>query len=1351
MGYEQSIEVKSPITAELSSHTTEEGRDVELFELDIHDDDLKTDQDKENYFSRIRRARIYMLVSKDDIPLLLFGGFATVVGALAPAVSSILMGRVFEVLSKYIQGKYDGFGDYMQAIRMSTMSIIILGAICIVFVWTTILCWMLIGENQGLRARTNILKTYITKPISWYEENEKVMGDLTQINRCVEELRAGTAEATALTLQNIVSICALLGTSLYYSWSVTLVMLASSPLIIAFAYIFARLTEKFTKQENTETSDAAKILDWSLISAKLVRLFSTQNYEYKRFEKAVLKCKRAFFKLSLVTSANMGIMRFIMLCMFVQGFWFGSSQVRKGKLTSGDVLTCFTSCLMLGETLKSTLPQIVTIQKAKVAISKIQQFVQVRKSKTIVSKFKKEIALDDTKNISLYPEACRGDIKFKNVDFAYPTRFESKVLKDVSIHFPAGQTTFLVGRSGSGKSTLSSLLLNFYAPNKGRVEIDGFNVSNLNTRWLTDNITLVEQSCTLFKDTIRNNILMGKVAAGTDDITEQQVNEACQMALLTEVIRELEDGLDTVVGPNGIALSGGQQQRVALARARIRDTPILILDESVSALDIVLRELIIAAIKTWRQGKTTIILTHEFSQIGKDDYVYLMEDGAVAEHGVRGQLEQSGSLFQRLASLQDTTVEKIHGGEIDEALKERPTFKVWADEQRETFVDRVGSRISTQVLSSINPLSFLGHNVEHELDNRELLERNIQRKRRLESRRGIAMVKASFENQDLENAEPEMKSEDERPDLTPILTIIKKMYQTVDQKVILFLGVLFSVLNGAVNPIFSYTFSKLLSGIVPQDDDVGSPHYLLKWSLIVIFLALFDGVSTFLKEFLLHYSSEIWIVSLRKRAFSAISQQGISWFGEKTNNPAEVSALLLNDSRDLRSLVSQFLVIISTAVVLANLGLIWALVCGWKLSLVCISLVPAFILTSGLYAGLLQSSENEYKNAVAELENQIYETVRGIKTIRVLRLENYFIQKFNERAETLKKVSRKRAIFTGMGVAVTNLLTFVVEGILLYYGMRLVGKGEYTSSQLMETFVLLLFSIMSCVQLVSDIPDISRGQRAATYIFRLLDLDASETETVGSKTITDYCEKDVLKFDRMSFCYPSLPDHKVLKNLSLKVQKGEHVAVIGESGSGKSTLTLLITRLFDVPHGSLFFEGEDINEIDVKWLRNAVALVDQKASFFDGTVRDNVTYGLEDVSEANVVEALKLANIYDFVVSLPEGLDSRIDTSLMSGGQAQRLSIARALVRNPRLLILDECTSALDSEGASKIADLIRNNLKQRTDMTVLIITHSEDMMKISDTVMTMKNGTICERGTFNELFNRRGELFRIVTAGMQG
>jgi ATP-binding cassette subfamily B (MDR/TAP) protein 1 len=1333
MEKQYNMEVSSPSTLESVSTV----RERVLYDLDIQDDIA---EEKSQFQQAVKKSLLYMLFIKKDIPFQIFAVLVTIAAALSPAISAILMGRVFDVLANLLNGKYSDYDDYMHHITLATMALLALGAGTIPLLWMTITSWMMIGEKHGSRARLLMLKTYLEKNLDWYESNnDQGVGDLTLLNRCVEELRAGNSEATALTLENFFTICALLGTSFYYSWSVTLVMLASSPIIITITLVFSKLIEKYTALENMESAKAAKIFDWSLSSAKLVRLFQTQAQEYRHFHDAVRLCKRAFVKLSLVSSLNMGSLRFIILCMFVQGFWFGSDQVRKGNVSAGDVLTCFTSCLMLGESFRSMLPQIITIQKANVAMRRIQGFIEIRSNK-VINYHDEKIT-----KISLYPGVCHGDIKFKNVDFSYPTRCQTQILKDVNLHFPKGNLTFVVGRSGSGKSTLSNLLLDFYSPSRGRVEIDGFSVSDVNKDWLTDNITLVEQSCTLFNDTIKNNILMGNNNPEINSTNENfKIQEAVQISLLQEVVRDLPDGLDTLIGNAGVQLSGGQQQRVAIARAKLRDSPILILDESVSALDIVLKDLIVEAVKKWRHGKTTIILTHEYNQIKEDDFVYLMEDGRVAEFGRRSDLElKPNGIFQKLSSLQDTTIVSEGNNEFV-GPKKNTTTNIESSE----FLHNASSRLSSQLLSSLNPLSMFNDKDEPSNDaNNHVLKKNIQRRR---NRRNL--------NKDLEmgtiKEEPsteEKKSQNERPELTPIKQIIIKMFKSIEKKSILFLGITFSLLNGAVNPVFSYCFAKLLVGIVPQsaDSDVGKPSYLLKWSLIVIFLALFDGISTFLKDFLLDYSSEIWVFALRTRVFNVISRQSLNWFTLKNNTASEINTLVLNDSRDLRNLVSQFLSIISTVIVLSSLGLTWALVKGWKLSLVCISLIPLFILVTSLYAGWLQASENEYKNAVADLETQLYEIVSGIKTIKTLKLNDHFRKKFDEKMNILYKVSKRRAFLTGFGVAVTTALTFVVQGILLYYGMKLIGKKEYTVNRTMETFTLLLFSIMSCAQLMNSIPEVSRGQRAGSYIFKILELLPSETETRGTKIPNEpNGRSDLVEFKNLNFSYPSAPNQRVLKRVSFKVAKNEHVSIIGESGSGKSTITLLLTRLFEFTDSSVFFHNEDINEIDVSWLRNKIALVDQKATFFDGTVYENLTYGLTNPNESKIIETLKMANVYEFVQSLPLGLQTRIDTSLISGGQAQRLSIARALLRDPQLLILDECTSALDSESSYRIAQLIQNNLK---GITVIMITHSEEMMRISDSVLTMKNGSLVEEGPFDELFNKRGELFRIVTAGLQG
>lgn len=225
------------------------------------------------------------------------------------------------------------------------------------------------------------------------------------------------------------------------------------------------------------------------------------------------------------------------------------------------------------------------------------------------------------------------------MSFAYPVRPDQDVLTSATFFFPAGETTFVIGKSGSGKSTLGNLLMQFYAPRLGDISIDGNSLSTLDISWLRNNITLVQQQSVLFNETIFKNIAFGRKDHGR--VRKKEVEKSIEIALLQHTIMDLPDGLDTLVGSGGNSMSGGQRQRVAIARARLRDTPILILDEATSALDPMTRSLVMDAIREWRTGRTTIIITHDISQILKDDYVYVLSKGVIVQEGYRYALERS--------------------------------------------------------------------------------------------------------------------------------------------------------------------------------------------------------------------------------------------------------------------------------------------------------------------------------------------------------------------------------------------------------------------------------------------------------------------------------------------------------------------------------------------------------------------------------------------------------------------------------------------------------------------------------------------------------------------------------------
>ncbi|CAI4565186.1 BTE_collapsed_G0031830.mRNA.1.CDS.1 [Saccharomyces cerevisiae] len=353
----------------------------------------------------------------------------------------------------------------------------------------------------------------------------------------------------------------------------------------------------------------------------------------------------------------------------------------------------------------------------------------------------------------------------------------------------------------------------------------------------------------------------------------------------------------------------------------------------------------------------------------------------------------------------------------------------------------------------------------------------------------------------------------------------------------------------------------------------------------------------------------------------------------------------------------------------------------------------------------------------------------------------------------MQQIASKRAIATGFGISMTNMIVMCIQAIIYYYGLKLVMIHEYTSKEMFTTFTLLLFTIMSCTSLVSQIPDISRGQRAASWIYRILDekhntleVENNNARTVGiaGHTYHGKEKKPIVSIQNLTFAYPSAPTAFVYKNMNFDMFCGQTLGIIGESGTGKSTLVLLLTKLYNCEVGKIKIDGTDVNDWNLTSLRKEISVVEQKPLLFNGTIRDNLTYGLQDeILEIEMYDALKYVGIHDFVISSPQGLDTRIDTTLLSGGQAQRLCIARALLRKSKILILDECTSALDSVSSSIINEIVK---KGPPALLTMVITHSEQMMRSCNSIAVLKDGKVVERGNFDTLYNNRGELFQIVS-----
>ncbi|KAI5967462.1 HST6 [Candida theae] len=1140
--------------------------------------------------------------------------------AVSTPVSTLIYGDIIGALSNYYLGKYASYETFIQHCLKLCGILMGVGLGKMVFVWLGMSLWLKFGEVQQSRARSATYENLLKQDAKWYDQNSNIMGELTQVNRCIEELRSGNAEIMAETVQTVALIIGLIIMSFYQSWAITLIIMASAPVMAVCAWYFGSVTYRAQEHENDYSSNASKIMDWCLTSPLTVRVFNGKYVEMVKFNGFTTASAKAYYRAANAIAANSGTLKFLTLMMFVQGFWFGNYLLMRGDITVDQLFTCFSSCLMLGQSISKISQLMAIINTAHAAASRIASYLSTLSGNDVEYK------------TSRFPLACSGEIMFENVCFSYPAR-EELVLKNVSFTIETGKMNFLVGQSGAGKSTIPLLLMRLYNRNSGIIKIDGVGIDLLDSSWISQNLVLLQQTPVIFNGTVRENIALSVIDDyySIEKVPTSLIDEAARFALL-----DLDLDLDTKITP--LSLSGGQQQRLAIARAKLKNPSVLILDEAFSALDYRTKETLLARVRSWRKDRTTISITHDYSHIEVNDNVIMMEHGMVVRQAdFRGFTE-----FQR---------------------KENATFSKSETEKHDYTIAETTT-------------------VESDNDDK-----------------------------------PQNKES-----LMGTFAILKYCSNTIDAKIVIIIGILISVLEGGASPVFSYCFAKLLSTSVEASIGGNVTKQVIKWSCVSIGVASFIGIAAYGAKFLLSYASERWIVMLRKLAFEKLNGQDLSFFKEMKT--AEVTTLLMNDTRDLRNLVSTFLSAIVNLVAMVLVGIIWSIIAGWKLALVGLSFVPLILVITAAYGIILQSAENRYKSSVVILETHVHQTVSSIKTIKLFAMNRYFADKFSQNLNVVNKDGNFRAIQTGIGYALNDLISAVATGVILYYGMQLTGQFEYTHGQFLQVVTLLTFTLANAASLIHSLPEVTRGQRAGTYIVKLLESTPfSKIENDGDEI--PRTDNEVISLHNTSFKYH---DKYVLRNVSFKIFKHQLVGLVGQSGSGKSTISSLLLRLVDSNSDSISIYKQDISIVNIDWLRETVSIVPQLPKFFEGSILENLTYGISPTRQVNTEElkqCLRLCGMHDFVMSLSEGLNTRVgegNNTLLSGGQLQRLSIVRALIRRPKVLIFDECTSNLDPANAKLIMDLIMS-LKHK--YTILCITHDQNMMNMVDKLYTLENGTL--------------------------
>ncbi|PLW50024.1 hypothetical protein PCASD_01277 [Puccinia coronata f. sp. avenae] len=570
--------------------------------------------------------------------------------------------------------------------------------------------------------------------------------------------------------------------------------------------------------------------------------------------------------------------------------------------------------------------------------------------------------------------------------------------------------------------------------------------------------------------------------------------------------------------------------------------------------------------------------------------------------------------------------------------------------------------------------------------------------------------------------------------------LVKNITPTLNEKWLTLFGCVVSIASGTMTPLFSVVLGNLLGKIANPP-----PGFLLKNSLYIIAIAIADGILAFLRVFVMEKSSTMWLESMRSVAFEKIVLQDQEWFDKNENSPSNLISRLIKDGVDCKDLIGQILADMLTVITLIIITFVWALVIGWQLTLVGLSLAPVFFFIVGGSGKLSSRFEQINKILREQVANQFHLTISNTKAIRAMSLEPLMRERFIESAIKSRKMFIRSAPLHGISSGLNIAMTYLADGLLFYVGAVLVMKGLYTFEKLLQVFSLIIFSVTFAGQIVGSVPSFSKSVRAAMDLIRLVSLPIGSKETRGDLRMP---LKGHIEFRQVNFTYPSRPDFPVLKGVSFTIEPGECVGIVGASGSGKSTIAAILHRLYEPNAGSVRLDGFNISQIDARHVREQIGMVTQHAVLFNATVFENITYGhLPRTYSKNTSENMKKhmikievepvieqVHLTEFVKGLPLKLDTKIgeNSDLISSGQAQRLSIARTLLnKNRKILVFDECTSALDALNQQEILKTI---MEIKTGKTSVIITHKEVVMKLCDRLIVMDKGRIVEQGTYEQL-----------------
>jgi ATP-binding cassette, subfamily B, bacterial MsbA len=519
-----------------------------------------------------------------------------------------------------------------------------------------------------------------------------------------------------------------------------------------------------------------------------------------------------------------------------------------------------------------------------------------------------------------------------------------------------------------------------------------------------------------------------------------------------------------------------------------------------------------------------------------------------------------------------------------------------------------------------------------------------------------------------------------------------------------------------------------------------------KGALITLIIIVGLVLSTFLLKNVFSYLSILYMTylnngilkDLRQDVYNKIISLNVGFFSNERKG--DLISRMTSDINTIKvSFMSVLMMIREPLIILFTL--IGMIAISWKLTLFVLLIIPISGFFISKIGKTIKSQSGDIFTLEGHLLSNIEETLGGIKIIKNFTSESYFSKKFFDFTENINTLNNSVGKKMSLSAPVSEFLGIFVISVLLIYGGILVLIEHSLSGGAFMAYMGLAYQVLTPAKSITKAHHALQGGNAAyDRIAFILDAENPLKDKPNAKVITEFNSE--IKFSNVSFKYK---EDYVLKDFNLTVPKGKTVALVGESGSGKSTLANLVTRFYDVTEGSITFDNIDIKDVTTKSLRRQMGIVAQDSILFNDTIGNNISLGISGANEDEIIKAAKIANAHNFICEFPNGYQNNVGDggSLLSGGQRQRIAIARAVMKNPPIMILDEATSALDTESEKLVQDALESMMENRTS---IVIAHRLSTIQKADLIVVMKKGQIVEQGTHEELLKMNGTYNTLVS-----